>query len=361
MPGSNRSRAHPMSLAKRRELSVYRRVGLRWDAKSRAARRRIEQEGIFRFIGEGTSSRPWIKVLRTEYLRAWNRAAEVMNRSPLLQQLEDGRAANLLRQSLERLIYDDLVAHARDLAQMEQQFERTHGRAMSPHELECCLRTMGTQPVPAQTSTPAVRATQLRQVRLNQVMRNLRRQHGSHVNQLQDVWAASPAVRPPWKPSWSLSTASAASPTSAPKAPFPDTACAPSTACARPFPANWAAPSNGWSAGDDAPPSVRMKFLRLTAAVWGIVGACGILGKAILKILPHAIEAFQGPLKFYHWLFLVPWVFFMVYQEGFKGFQRKFSPRVVARARHLAGHATLLQGSWPRFSASAISTPPADA
>lgn len=44
-----------------------------------------------------------------------------------------------------------------------------------------------------------------------------------------------------------------------------------------------------------------------------------------------------------HYAVLVPWLFFMVYSEGYKGFQKGFSPRVAARANYLRDHATWIR------------------
>jgi len=70
-----------------------------------------------------------------------------------------------------------------------------------------------------------------------------------------------------------------------------------------------------------------------------------ILGQAIYRLTYIAIDAFEGnPMLWYHWIALVLCIIFMCYSEGYKGFQLKFSPRVVSRARYLSSHATLLQG-----------------
>lgn len=41
-------------------------------------------------------------------------------------------------------------------------------------------------------------------------------------------------------------------------------------------------------------------------------------------------------LTAWHWGFAVGWTIFMAYSEGYRGFQLRFSPTVVARAWHLA-------------------------
>lgn len=72
------------------------------------------------------------------------------------------------------------------------------------------------------------------------------------------------------------------------------------------------------------------------SAVWGVVGVVIILCSACLRLFPHFSEALELNLDAGHWFFLAIWGLFMGYSEGYKGFQKGFSPRVVARAHWLA-------------------------
>lgn len=83
--------------------------------------------------------------------------------------------------------------------------------------------------------------------------------------------------------------------------------------------------------------------LGLLAQVWGVVGVVGLLGSAVVRLTPYAVEALQSPLTGLQWAALVAYVAFMAHAEGYKGFQKQFSPRVVVRARWLRDHATPLQ------------------
>lgn len=72
------------------------------------------------------------------------------------------------------------------------------------------------------------------------------------------------------------------------------------------------------------------------ASAWGILGVLAILSCAVYRLLPLALAAFHehsfGALE---WIVLIVWMAFMIYAEGYKGFHKAFSPRVVARARAL--------------------------
>jgi hypothetical protein len=74
------------------------------------------------------------------------------------------------------------------------------------------------------------------------------------------------------------------------------------------------------------------------AGAWGIIGVVALLGQAIWKLTPMAIDAIRGGLDGAHVAVLVAWVAFSIYAEGYRAFQLQFSPRVVARARHLSAN-----------------------
>lgn len=70
-------------------------------------------------------------------------------------------------------------------------------------------------------------------------------------------------------------------------------------------------------------------------AVWGLVGVSLILGWAIIRVYAHAGEALAAGLTPLQWGITVAWCLFMLVAEGYRGFQKQFSPRVAARARYL--------------------------
>lgn len=78
--------------------------------------------------------------------------------------------------------------------------------------------------------------------------------------------------------------------------------------------------------------------LGIAGAVWGVLGLSALLLWAIYRLSFYAIEAWAEPWAWWHWVFFAGWMVFMIYSEGYKGFQKGFSPRVVARAVHLSRH-----------------------
>lgn len=77
-------------------------------------------------------------------------------------------------------------------------------------------------------------------------------------------------------------------------------------------------------------------------AIWGLTGILLLIGSAVYRLTPLAIDAFSHVFTLYHWLSLFLILFFMAYAEGYRGFQKGFSPRVAARALYLKNHPRLL-------------------
>lgn len=69
--------------------------------------------------------------------------------------------------------------------------------------------------------------------------------------------------------------------------------------------------------------------------VWGIGGVCATLVSAVVRLAPRAFEPVRDGMSTLEWSAWLGSIAFMAYTEGYKGFQRNFSPRVVARALHL--------------------------
>lgn len=95
---------------------------------------------------------------------------------------------------------------------------------------------------------------------------------------------------------------------------------------------------------DAAPGPATARSTRLAIAIgWGIGGVAMLLTQALVRLTPRALEAIDSGLSWPQWLALGGWVGFMAHAEGLRGFHRRFSPRVVARALVLAQQGTPLQ------------------
>ena len=72
------------------------------------------------------------------------------------------------------------------------------------------------------------------------------------------------------------------------------------------------------------------------AAFWGLLGVILLLGAAVYRLSFWAIDAFNYPFSLLQWVIFVGYAIFMAISEGYKGFQKGFSPRVAARALYLS-------------------------
>lgn len=88
-----------------------------------------------------------------------------------------------------------------------------------------------------------------------------------------------------------------------------------------------------------APSPASVSRPSLPILFWGVLGVVALLGQAVWRMVPLALEPFRAhrlggvELGVY-----AAWVAFSLYAEGYRAFQLRFSPRVVARALHLARH-----------------------
>ena len=80
------------------------------------------------------------------------------------------------------------------------------------------------------------------------------------------------------------------------------------------------------------------------AAGWGIIGFAWILLDAIIRLGLLAAHGLAPGLSGMEWAILVLFVAFMAYTEGYRGFQKSFSPRTAARAYYLYHHPGWVRG-----------------
>jgi hypothetical protein len=94
----------------------------------------------------------------------------------------------------------------------------------------------------------------------------------------------------------------------------------------------------------------RLQGIGLLGAAWGLAGFWLLIGYTIVRLAPIALEIFWYDLQGYHWAALIANISLTAYLEGYRGFQRGFSPRVAARARYLYHHPNLFHAlSAPLF------------
>lgn len=82
--------------------------------------------------------------------------------------------------------------------------------------------------------------------------------------------------------------------------------------------------------------------MKWIATIWGISGVTALIGTAILRLYEKAELAFtdQYELTTIHWIIMIGFSIFMLIAEGYRGFQKKFSPRTAARTLYLFENTT---------------------
>jgi hypothetical protein len=87
-----------------------------------------------------------------------------------------------------------------------------------------------------------------------------------------------------------------------------------------------------------ASPTASLSGRGALIATWGILGVALLLTQALVRLTPLAIESMRSGMSGAQWVLLAAWVAVSAYSEGYKAFQRRWVPRVVARALYLARH-----------------------
>ena len=77
-------------------------------------------------------------------------------------------------------------------------------------------------------------------------------------------------------------------------------------------------------------------------AIWGVAGFGLFLVWVLVRLTPLAVEATAYNWTWLQWSVLIVNTGLMAYLEGYRGFQKGFSPMVVARAIYLKDHPRLL-------------------
>jgi hypothetical protein len=89
-------------------------------------------------------------------------------------------------------------------------------------------------------------------------------------------------------------------------------------------------------------PSKDLSLCGRLGSIWGVAGVSLLLSFAVYRLSIIAIDAFSYEFEWYHWLVFIGNSLFMAHSEGYKGFQKGFSPRVAARARYIRNNPRLL-------------------
>jgi hypothetical protein len=80
-------------------------------------------------------------------------------------------------------------------------------------------------------------------------------------------------------------------------------------------------------------------WVQKLVAAWGVTWVSFLLGRAIWRLGPLALEPWtEGLMTGGQKAIYIGWLVANAYLEGYRGFQLRFSPRVVSRAVYLGEH-----------------------
>ena len=156
-------------------------LGLGREMKSIRRRSAADQAGLYRYIGEGTVDRPWLKVTRAEYLETRRLVQE--------EYLGRRRATDVDQLRIERKTYDRLGVREASAAGLREAFRQAHGRGMTPRELELYGKAAGEAGITFQPNLKAKAAGIRRRLLAEVVEKVENRARGGEVR-LQELWAA---------------------------------------------------------------------------------------------------------------------------------------------------------------------------
>lgn len=90
--------------------------------------------------------------------------------------------------------------------------------------------------------------------------------------------------------------------------------------------------------------SLSQTLAKNVLGLWGVFQVISILANAIKRLIPIALQPFfQKDMQPIQWGMYAAWCVFMIYNEGYKAFQLKFSPLVVNRAFGISKNPSVLK------------------
>lgn len=168
------------SSTKKKEMVSYKILGLGREMKSKRRRTAAEDAGLYRYIGEGTAERPWLKVTRIDYL--------VTRRMVMVELLGKKPAGDADRLKIERKTYDLMARKHEAAIGLQESFRQAHGRGMTPHELEMYSRAGGME---GKALDPKTMANGIRKRLLAEVVEKVENRVRGGQMRLQEAWAAA--------------------------------------------------------------------------------------------------------------------------------------------------------------------------
>lgn len=177
---------NPSTRHKRQEIATYRKLNLDREVKSVRRRSCAEASGLYRYIGGLGVERPWLRVLKSDYMdmrtqvvREWKTRCQ---KAGLEQMIESDWA----HQWIERETYDRLASRMLLLTRIHTAFRLQQQRDLTPHEITQFLKTLADD---EKAESNVARAHCHRRRYLNEVLEKINRRAETEPGRLASIWA----------------------------------------------------------------------------------------------------------------------------------------------------------------------------
>lgn len=172
---------------KKKEMATYRDLDLDRLHKSKFGRSKVSAGRLYVYLGDGHADRPYLKVLRADYLRVWEQVKKEWEEEARTLNVSYATFDNLQRAKLENRVYDLLALEFGELSVLEANFHKTHGRRMTPQERGIYARALDKGP--ASKPDAATAAAINRRATLNEVLHKIELKQKDEPGRLQQAWA----------------------------------------------------------------------------------------------------------------------------------------------------------------------------
>lgn len=175
------------SLSKKNEMATYKRLGLSREHKSKRGREKASREKLYCYIGKNAPDRPFLKVLRSEYLRIWDEENVKSASQKAPKGVSEDQWADLRRHQVETAVYFRLARQHQTLSALETSFQKRHGRGMTPHEKKLFAKMLEKEPLSVVSSQKRIQSA--RKSVVDGVVRKIEGKRRHQPARLQQAWA----------------------------------------------------------------------------------------------------------------------------------------------------------------------------
>ena len=168
---------------KKNEITTYQKLKLGREHKSTRKRNKVNEERLYRYVGENTPERPYIKVSRAEYMRLWDEINQKIAMKENVSGFSVQKLADVRSKQVERAVYDEFARRQQSMSDLEDSFQSKQGRKMTPHERDLYGRML------TENDCFTSNARAVRKAALQGVLKKIEDRNRNQPAKLQQAWA----------------------------------------------------------------------------------------------------------------------------------------------------------------------------